>query len=287
MRYGDFATLCERAPLPGCRLFGDVVLPTCHLDTYGASSAIFVNLPDFVISVLAFFFVGYLAFRAHRKVDAVGRREMTTLLMFFCILLAFNAAGADLVSSSGQANRWLGVVNVALVVAFFWALLFFGTVGFQLMSDGSLKSMLAFIGSTTVILIVMGYIGADTAFGISNGLKPSPSDPLYSPGIFTIYLILPLVAIAIFAVLQSIVVMLYLSARLPLLWLASAILCFGAGQALLFAASKKMCEGTSNRIDGAFFATLLDTAAISCVYGFWSAITVDDGGVYAEEEYKF
>ncbi|KAJ2764667.1 hypothetical protein IWQ57_005079 [Coemansia nantahalensis] len=230
MRYGDFATLCERAPLPGCRLFADAVLPSCYLNTYGSNSGVFVNLPDFVISILAFFFVGHLAFRAHRKVDAVG---------------------------------------------------------FQIMSDGSLKSMLSLLGSTTVILVVMGYICADTAFGISSGLKPKPSDMWNSPGVFTIYLVLPLVAILIFAVLQSIVVFRFLSARLPLVWLASAFLCFAAGQVILFAASKKMCNGTDHRIDGAFFATLLDTAAVSSVYGFWSAITVDDGAAYGEEEYKF
>ncbi|KAJ2698272.1 hypothetical protein H4R19_005607 [Coemansia spiralis] len=207
--------------------------------------------------------------------------------MYYCVLLAFNASGADLIYPSGQTNRWLGVVNVALVVSFFWALFFFGTVGFQIMSDGSLKSMLSLLGSTTVIMVVMGYICADTAFGISSGLKPKPSDMWHSPGVFTIYLVLPLVSIAIFAVLQSIVVFRFLSARRPLAWLASAFLCFAAGQAILFAASKKMCNETNHRIDGAFFATLLDTAAVASVYGFWSAITVDDSGAYGEEEYKF
>ncbi|KAJ2798696.1 hypothetical protein H4R20_004728, partial [Coemansia guatemalensis] len=158
---------------------------------------------------------------------------------------------------------------------------------FQLMADGSLKSMLSIILSSAIIFIAMGYIAADTAFGISNGLKPEVSDPLYSPGVFTIYLVFPLIAIVIFAVLQTIIVIRYLSARLPLVWLLSAFICFGLGQALMFAASKKMCQGTSNRIDGAFFATLLDTAAISCVYGFWSAITVDDNGVYEEKKYEF
>ncbi|KAJ2820402.1 hypothetical protein IWW50_005069, partial [Coemansia erecta] len=192
MRYGDFATLCERSPLPACRLFGNAVLPSCHLDVYDAGSAVFVNLPDFVISIIAFFFVGYLAFRAHRKIDAVGRREMTLLLSFFCIMLAFNVAGADFIHSSGQVNKWLGAVNTALVVSFFWALFLFGTVGFQIMADGSLKSMLTIIGTTLIIFISMGYLAADTAFGISNGLKPKPSAPLQSPGVFTIYLVIPL-----------------------------------------------------------------------------------------------
>ncbi|PIA15625.1 hypothetical protein COEREDRAFT_93211 [Coemansia reversa NRRL 1564] len=287
MRYGDFATLCERAALPACRIFGDHVSPSCSLNEFTTGSAKFVNIPDFVISIIAFFFVGYLAFRAHRKIDAVGRREMTLLLAMYCILLVFNIAGADFMHNSGQVNKWLGAVNTALVVSFFWAFILFGAIGFQLMADGSLKSMLSIIFSSAIIFIAMGYIAADTAFGISDGLKPKTSTPLYSPGVFTIYLVFPLIAIAIFAVLQTIIVIRYLSARLPLVWLLSAFICFAFGQALMFAASKKMCQGTSNRIDGAFFATLLDTAAISCVYGFWSAITVDDSGVYEEKKYEF
>ncbi|KAJ1763110.1 hypothetical protein LPJ58_000171 [Coemansia sp. RSA 1591] len=287
MRYGDFASLCERSALPVCRLFGDVVLPSCHLDVYDAGSAVFVNLPDFVVSIIAFFFVGYLAFRAHRKIDAVGRREMTLLLSFFCIMLVFNIAGADFIHSSGQINRWLGAVNTALVVSFFWALFLFGIVGFQVMADGSLKSMLTIIGTTLIIFISMGYIAADTAFGISNGLKPKPSNPLYSPGVFTIYLVVPLVAIVLFMILQTTIVVRFLSARLPLVWLVSSFFCFAVGQAIMFGASKKMCQSTNNRIDGAFFATLLDSAAVSCIYGFWSAITVDDNAAFEEDEYKF
>ncbi|KAJ2610100.1 hypothetical protein H4S08_003763 [Coemansia sp. RSA 1365] len=222
---------------------------------------------------------------------AQGRREMTLLLAMYCILLVFNIAGADFMHNSGQVNKWLGAVNTALVVSFFWAFILFGAtdllLGFQLMADGSLKSMLSIILSSAIIFIAMGYIAADTAFGISDGLKPKDDTSLYSPGVFTIYLVFPLVAIAIFAVLQTIIVIRYLSARLPLVWLLSAFICFGFGQALMFAASKKMCLGTSHRIDGAFFATLLDTAAISCVYGFWSAITVDDSGVYEEKKYEF
>ncbi|KAI9476921.1 chitin synthase III catalytic subunit [Coemansia mojavensis] len=287
MRYGDFASICERSAVPVCRLFGNAVLPSCYLNVYSAKSALFVNLPDFVISIIAFFFIAYLAFRAHRKIDAVGRREMTLLLSFFCIMLAFNIAGADLIHGSSLVNKWLGVVNTALVVSFFWALILFGAVGFQIMADGSLKSMLTIIGTSLIILISMGYIAADTALGISDGLKPKPSDPLYSPGVFTIYLVFPLVAIVIFGLLQMTIVIKFLSARLPMVWLLCAFICFAAGQAIMFGASKKMCESTNRRIDGAFFATLLDTAAMSCVYGFWSAITVDDSNVYEEEEYKF
>ncbi|KAJ2719655.1 hypothetical protein GGI07_005089 [Coemansia sp. Benny D115] len=286
MRYGDFASLCERSPLPVCRVFGDAVLPSCHLNTHSAGSSRFVNIPDFVVSLVAFLVMVYMGFRANRKLAAVGRREMALLLSLFCITLVLNLAGADFIFSSAKANKWLGVVNTALEVSFFWALILFGLVGFQILDDGSFASILTIIVSTAVIFISIGYIAADTAFGISNGLKPKPSDPLYSPGLFTVYLVFPLVAIVIYLVSQCIIVVKFLAVRLPLLWLLGSLVCFAVAQVLMFVASKKICTGSDKRIDGAFFATLLDTAAVFCVYGFWSSITGDDSEEYAGV-YKF
>ncbi|KAJ1819265.1 hypothetical protein LPJ60_003867 [Coemansia sp. RSA 2675] len=223
MRYGDFLSLCQRSPLPVCRLFGDVVLPTCHLNPYEAGDAYFVNLPDFVISIIALLVTLYLGFRAHRRLDAVG---------------------------------------------------------FQIMADGSFASILSIVVSTAIVFIGFGFMAADTAFGISSGLKPKPSDPFYSPGLFTMYLVFPLVALVVYITAQSIIVVKYLAVRLPLIWLFSSLVCFAVAQVLLFVASKKICTGSNGKIDGAFFATLLDSAAVFCIYGFWTSITEDDTEEY-------
>ncbi|KAI7830886.1 chitin synthase III catalytic subunit [Kickxella alabastrina] len=254
MRYGDFASLCERSPLPVCRVFGDAVLPTCFPKSYSIGESRLVNIPDFAMSIIAFLLMVYMGFKANRKLAAVGRREMALLLSLFCITLALNLAGADFIFASSKANKWLGVANTALEVSFFWALMLFGFV--------------------------------DTAFGISGGLKPPASDPLYSPGLFTVYLVFPLVAIFIYLVTQCIIVVKFLAVRLPMIWLLCSIVCFATAQILLFVASKKICTGSDNRIDGAFFATLLNTSSVFCIYGFWSSITGDDSEEYAGM-YKF
>ncbi|KAJ1899747.1 hypothetical protein LPJ66_001920 [Kickxella alabastrina] len=286
MRYGDFASLCERSPLPVCRVFGDAVLPTCFPKSYSIGDSRLVNIPDFAMSIIAFLLMVYMGFKANRKLAAVGRREMALLLSLFCITLALNLAGADFIFASSKANKWLGVANTALEVSFFWALMLFGFVGFQILDDGSFASILTIIVSTAVIFISIGYIAADTAFGISGGLKPPASDPLYSPGLFTVYLVFPLVAIFVYLVTQCIIVVKFLAVRLPMIWLLCSILCFAAAQILLFVASKKICTGSDNRIDGAFFATLLNTSSVFCIYGFWSSITGDDSEEYAGM-YKF
>ncbi|KAI8325242.1 hypothetical protein GQ54DRAFT_283652 [Martensiomyces pterosporus] len=286
MRYGDFASLCERSPLPICRVFGNVDQLSCHPKNYAVGDSRLINLADFVISILAFLATVYFGFRAHRKLAAVGRREMTLLLSIFCVLLAINIAGADFIHTAPTVNQWLGVVNTALVVAFFWALILFGLVGFQFLPDGSFASILSIVVTTAIVFVGIGYIAADTAFGISSGLQPKISDPFYSPGLFTVYLVFPLAAIAIYVVSQTIVVIKYLAVRLPLVWLLASLVCFAVAQVLMFSVSKKICTGTSGNIDGAFFGTLLDSAAVLCIYGFWSAITEDDSEDYAGM-YKF
>ncbi|KAJ2547308.1 hypothetical protein EV175_005270, partial [Coemansia sp. RSA 1933] len=105
MKYGDFTSLCERSPLPVCRVFKDYELPNCILHSYSAGSSYIINLPDFVASLIGFIVMMYLSFRAHRKIAAVGRREITVLFLLFAVMLAFNIAGADFIHNSGTANR--------------------------------------------------------------------------------------------------------------------------------------------------------------------------------------
>ncbi|ORX67126.1 hypothetical protein DL89DRAFT_269553 [Linderina pennispora] len=295
MRYGDFRSLCERSPLPVCRVFirGDdrkfVLdnLDICSLkETIIGGSTKMLNIPDFAISIVAFLATVYLGFKAHRKLAAVGRREMSLLLSLFCILLVANLVGSDLWFKSTRVSKWLGIANTALEVSFFWALILVGLVGFQILPDGSFASILSIVVTTIIVFVGIGYIAADTAFGISDGLKPKDSDPFYSPALFTVYLVFPLVSIVIYLASQIVVVVKYLAVRGPLAWLLVSVACFALAQALMFAVSRKICTGTNKKIDGAFFATLLDSAAVFCIYGFWAAITEDDSEDYAGM-YKF
>ncbi|KAJ2000149.1 hypothetical protein H4R26_004748 [Coemansia thaxteri] len=217
----------------------------------------------------------------------VGRREMALLLSLFSICLVLNIAGADVVFSSPTTNKWFGVVNAALEISFFFMLMFTAFVGFQILADGSFASMVLHVVFTALAFFGFGYMAADTAFGISSGLKPSPSDPLYSPGLFTMYLVFPLVALAVYVVVHLVIVFKFLAVRRPLVWLACAIVCFAVGQVLMFVASKKICTGSNSKIDGAFFATLLNMAAVCCIYGFWNFITEDDSEEHDGIAYKY
>ncbi|KAJ1959783.1 hypothetical protein GGI12_004156 [Dipsacomyces acuminosporus] len=154
-------------------------------------------------------------------------------------------------------------------------------VGFQYLPDGSFASILTIVVTSAIVFVGIGYIAADTAFGISGGLKPSPKDPFYSPGLFTVYVVFPLVAVVIYIITQSIIVFKFLAVRLPLAWLLASLISFALAQVFVFAVSKSICTGTSRKIDGAFFGTLFNSAAVFGIYGFWSSITEDDSETYA------
>lgn len=143
--------------------------------------------------------------------------------------------------------------------------------------------MLAISVTVAVFVIAFGYFAADTAFDISGGLTPKPSDRFYSPGLFTMYLVFPLAAVVFYMGVQTLLVTKYLSVRLPMWWLISAFVCFAVGQVLMFVASKKICNGSNQKLDGAFFATLLDSAAVFSIYSYWTSITVNDE---SEEQYE-
>ncbi|KAJ1934889.1 hypothetical protein EC988_008665, partial [Linderina pennispora] len=160
---------------------------------------------------------------------------MSLLLSLFCILLVVNLVGSDLWFDSTRVSKWLGVANTALEVSFFWALILVGLVGFQILPDGSFASILSIVVTTIIVFVGIGYIAADTAFGISNGLQPSNSDPFYSPALFTVYLVFPLVSIVIYLASQIVVVVKYLAVRGPLAWLLVSVACFALAQVMMFA----------------------------------------------------
>lgn len=63
---------------------------------------------------------------------------------------------------------------------------------------------------------------------------------------------------------------------------AAAAFVFILSQGAYYALSYKICDGTSQRVDGSFLATLLETVALVLVYFGWRSITEDswDGVVY-------
>lgn len=120
-----------------------------------------------------------------------------------------------------------------------------------------------------------------------------------SPGLFFMTLVLPAVCAVMYLILATILVfrrleeyqslgrcscvveaknssgnLIHLVLVLdPIVYVALAMVVFGASQALLFAASPIIERVSNKRINASMFSVLLDLVAVSCVYKFWNSIT--------------
>ncbi|KAJ1918241.1 hypothetical protein H4219_002713 [Mycoemilia scoparia] len=260
MKFGDFESLCRLTNLPVCTLFvgNDSSLlsdhPKCKLNSYDAGSAYIVDLSDLVVTAVAILLAAYCVIKTHEKLAAVE-----------------------------TVNKWLGAVNVALTVSFFWMLMLAGFVGFQLLPDGSAFSLFSILISTIIVLVGIGYIAADTAFGVTDTLKPKADRPFYSPGLFFVYLIFPIISIALYLCAQLVIVFRFLAVRKPLLWLLGALVLFVLSQIFMLVISDEICNGTNGRIDGTMFSTLLNFGSLVMIYFFWNSITEGDGDEYFDD----
>lgn len=79
-------------------------------------------------------------------------------------------------------------------------------------------------------------------------------------------LLFPVVCVAIYVVLQIVLVLRTLDDRWPLGDIIFGVGFFVAGIVLMFGFSDKICEGVKHYIDGTFFGTLCMLLAVMMVY---------------------
>lgn len=158
-----------------------------------------------------------------------------------------------------------------------WILMLNAMVGFQILDDGTPLSIGLISGSAFAIFVGTGYIALDTGYSWTGhfGSIPIPA-PYYNLGLYILYQLAVLVFLFVFFVLETILVIKVLGERKPMLYLAAAALLFAIGQIFNYVISVHICNGTSGKIDGAFFETLFTLLAVTTLWFFWSSITEDD-----------
>lgn len=179
-----------------------------------------------------------------------------------------------------------------------------GIVGFQLVDDGTPLSLGLILGSATALFIGTGYIALDTAFSYSGHFDSSMGGNNRNIGLYVLYQLAPLVFLAAFFVLETVLVLNVLGERKPmcksfpsshdhlhadascLVYLLAAALLFAIGQIFQYVISTHICSGTNGKINGALFETFFTLCAVVMTWVFWSSITEDDwpmpvtGGTY-------
>jgi hypothetical protein len=150
-----------------------------------------------------------------------------------------------------------------------------GIVGFQLLEDGTLVSMLLTFGSSLILFIGTGYIACDTAFSWTPSWESSLEQPNQAYALYTLYLLAPLIFLVIFFLLESYLVLRVLGEKRPMVYLLAAALFFAIGQIFQFVISVHICNGTKGKINGGMFETFWTLLAVGTIWKFWSSITED------------
>lgn len=213
----------------------------------------------------------------HRKRAAVGRKEMNVVFIGYILILA-----AQIIDSGGFLDEQSKVVVIAsavhigLIAGTFWALLINALVGYQIVEDGTFLSTWGTLISTLIVAGGTGYIAGDTAFSVTGYFNTTNPATLKNVALFTLYLVWPIIAIGLYVILETVIVVKFLGEKRPLLLLYLALVSFAIAQVFMFVVSHYICSGTNHDVDGSLFSTLFTLISVILIWMFWNSITEDE-----------
>ena len=135
-----------------------------------------------------------------------------------------------------------------------------GFVGFQLYEDGTTLSVWLLRVCSLVMFLISFTVSVLTFKGYA-GLGPENT-----VGLFVVVYLFSALFLAVYVVMQLILVAGTLQDRWPLLHIFFGVLAFVLGQVVLYLLSEPICNQVEHYMDGLFFATLLNLLAVMMVY---------------------
>ena len=102
------------------------------------------------------------------------------------------------------------------IVATLWIVLLNGVVGYQIIDDGTPVSLGLLIFSALALFVGTGYIALDTGFSWTGHFDRSQADPNRNIGLYVLYQLLPLVCLAGFFLLETVLVLRVLGEKKPM-----------------------------------------------------------------------
>ncbi|KAL0637610.1 hypothetical protein Q9L58_003334 [Maublancomyces gigas] len=170
---------------------------------------------------------------------------------------------------------WFSAIHIGAIVATAWVLMLNAIVGYQLLDDGTVKSVGLVTGSAFVFFVGTAYIALDTGFNYTGTFEVTNAYPFKNYALYIMYLLFPLIMIVAYFILESVLVIKVLGEMLPMKRLVAAVLLFAIGQIFSFVISVHLCNATSGKIDGSLFETAFTLCAVVMLWFFWSSITED------------
>jgi hypothetical protein len=198
----------------------------------------------------------------HSKIlTKTGRKEITDFFYLYMLLTAFSLViDAGVVPPGSGPFPWFVAVQNGLVSATCTCLLINGFVGFQLYEDGTNLSVWL-LRASSVGMFVISFIVSLFTFKGWVGL-----DPANPVGLFVVIYVLNAICLAIYVVMQLLLVWNTLDDRWPLGHIALGVFFFVAGQVLVYAFSATICNKIQHYLDGLFFGTVCNLFAVMMIY---------------------
>ncbi|KIP01202.1 hypothetical protein PHLGIDRAFT_97139 [Phlebiopsis gigantea 11061_1 CR5-6] len=299
--FGDFGPLCKDTPsYPWCNLFyrqlqhhspavfhnvsADPttapvgVNPECGIALVGHDGSL-ANIANIIACSLSIVFVAFLVYVTSRRHAAVGRVEFRFFLVLYLLTLPFQLlTTGSFIEQGSTALTVLTAIHAGLVAATFWALLANGIVSTQVVEDGTLSSLIPFTGFALAFVAATTYIALDVGFTFTSVFGPSsPPQALHSVPLFVLTTIWPGAAALLYFFLMLYIVLGILNEVRPVWYYVLAAVLFVLSQLAYFLLNKVICNGVSpHHLDGAFVATVLETAAVGVLHLAWRSITEED-----------
>ncbi|KAI5305502.1 YmL10 [Ascosphaera pollenicola] len=279
MGFGDFETICRKAPIPLCTLVGPEatsfgtrgILPTCYARNIEVANTIIFQGATDVAHIAALGVAVIMILHIRSKFTAVGRREIITFFyLYMALTLCSLVLDAGVAPPGSSVYPYFTAVQCGLVSALCTCLFINGFVGFQIYEDGTRLSVWL-LRIASAIMFAISFAVSLITFKSKGGLSPTKTIPL-----FIILYVLNAVFVAVYTVMQIILVVYTLQDRWPLGHIMFAVLFFVAGQIILYVFSSKICDKIQHYVDGLFFATLCNLFAVMMIYKYWDSITKED-----------
>lgn len=151
-------------------------------------------------------------------------------------------------------------VQNGLISALCTCLLVNGFVGFQLYEDGTALSVWL-IRVPSASMFVLSFIISLATFKSWGSMGPQNTT-----GLFVVLYLLNAICIAVYLVMQLLLVTNTLDDRWPLGHISFGALVFIIGQVLLYQFSDVICVNVKHYLDGLFFATFCNLLAVMMIY---------------------
>ncbi|KAJ2759822.1 Chitin synthase, class 7 [Coemansia sp. BCRC 34490] len=159
---------------------------------------------------------------------------------------------------------------LGLTSAMCWCLMLNGFIGFQWSEDGTALSLWTFRLSSLLIFGLMYFISIATFKEVGSFDKGHPI------GLFILYFIFNPFCLAVYVVLQIILVVNTLDEYWPLGNICFALVFFIIGQVIQIFLSDKICNAIKHYVDGVFFGTICTLLSVMMIYKYWDSITKED-----------